>query len=444
MGLLELLLALWVAYLLYRLLRLRGVLRKTAEALEERKAFLMNEKGGWVSRYFLDRLSREINNLTDIRRDNERQEEGYLQQVDTALENLIEAVLIVDDENLLVMANPAARRLLRIEGKSEGKRLEQYMQSPGFLEFMKRVRAGEYSGRQEIEIVRGKTSYTFEVTGAPILGSDPHVPELTLFVLHDITRLKVLEGVRKEFVANVSHELRTPVTIIKGYSDTLVEDHDKLGPDERARFLQKIQRNVERLNLLLEDLLVLSRLEWGTESLHKQPYSLQQIIRELTEHLQPRLESGKEKLVLDLAPAIDRLMIDPIKLSRVFQNICENITRYAKGFTVITIRTFVKQGAIHVSIEDDGCGIPAADVPHIFERFYRVDKGRSRELGGTGLGLSIVKHVVHLHGGEVRANSVQGEGTQIEFTLPDTREDAERATSARMRSSADKPQPADA
>ncbi len=428
-----LLLGAWVVYLLLRLRRLRGVMRDATDALGARKPYLMNEQGEWPKHFYLDKLAREINTLTDIHRANARQEEGYLQQVETALANLIEAVVVVNDENLLVMANPAARSLLRIQGSMDGKRLEQYIQSPVFLELTKRIRAGEYSGRQEIELVRGKTSHTLEVTGAPIPNADPQVPDLTLFVLHDITRLKVLEGVRKEFVANVSHELRTPVTIIKGYSDTLLEDHEQLAPSERGRFLEKIQRNVDRLHLLLEDLLVLSRLEWGTESLNRESYSLQQIIRDLAENLQPRLEKGKERLTLDLSPNVDRMMIDPIKLSRVFQNVCDNITRYAKGFSVIHIRTRLEDGVVTISIEDNGCGIPQADLPHIFERFYRVDKGRSRELGGTGLGLSIVKHIIRLHGGEVQARSVEGEGTSIIFSLPDTRAEADRSSPQALR-----------
>ena len=169
---------------------------------------------------------------------------------------------------------------------------------------------------------------------------------------------------------------------------------------------------------------MLSRLEWGTESVSKEPYSLPQILRELQENIQPRLEAGGQRVLVDIDPMIDRLMIDPIKISRVFQNVCDNITRYAKGYTRIQIRAHFEDGRVRVSIEDDGCGIPAADVPHIFERFYRVDKGRSRELGGTGLGLSIVKHIVQLHGGQVSAHSVEGEGTRIEFTLPDTSAEA--------------------
>ncbi|QYY36610.1 ATP-binding protein [Ruficoccus sp. ZRK36] len=439
MEVIVLLLAVWVLVLLVRLARLRTLLRKSAEAIEDRKSLLLNEKGNWPKRYYLDRLAREINTLTDIRRHTERREESYLHQIETALENLIEAVLVVNDENQLIMANPAARRLLRIEGRTEGKRVESYLQSPQFLELMKRIRAGEYSGFQEIDLVRGKSSHTFEITGAPISSIDPQAPDMTLFVLHDITRLKVLEGIRKEFVANVSHELRTPVTIIKGYSDTLLEDQDTLSPEEMARFLAKIQKNVDRLHLLLEDLLVLSRLEWGTESVSKEPYSLPQIIRELQENIQPRLDAGGQRVLLDVDPMIDRLMIDPIKISRVFQNVCDNITRYAKGFTKIQIRAHFEDGRIRVSIEDDGCGIPSSDLSHIFERFYRVDKGRSRELGGTGLGLSIVKHIIQLHGGEVSAHSVEGEGTRIEFTLPDTSAEADARVSRKRRIS----QPAD-
>lgn len=406
------------AFFYFRHRRVRSLLRTMVEAIEQRRAYLFEEDGGWAKDLALDRLAQQVNELLVEHERSSRQELGYLRQIETTLSNLTEAVLIVDDRSALVMANNAARELLGLAEGCEGRRLEGMMKSSGFLEFMQLAEAGTAPAWQEIEIARGRDSLFVEVAGARIPESDSEGRPLTLFVLHDITRLKKLENVRREFVANVSHELRTPVTVIKGFTDTLIEDHEHLRSEERLRFLQKISKNVERLHLLLEDLLTLSRLEGDTIELNRQVCSVRKLIHDITENFLPRLNLEEQTLVCDLDPTLDEVVIDPIKFSQVLQNTLDNALRYAKGFTCIRVRTGRDGGYFLLEVEDDGCGIPEKDLPHIFERFYRVDKGRSRELGGTGLGLSIVKHVIQLHGGTIAAQNVSGSGLRITCRIP--------------------------
>ncbi len=257
-----------------------------------------------------------------------------------------------------------------------------------------------------------------EISGAPLAAGAPDGQKLCLFVLHDITRLKDLEKVRREFVANVSHELRTPLTVIKGFAETLIEDDDRLSREDRLRFLEKIKRQTYRLVALVNDLLALSRLESDHHKLDLRPQSLKSLIDETVAEYTERFREAGVTLELDLRHTDDILPLDALKISQVFQNLIDNCFRYAKGFTRVRILTRQEDDCVRVTVEDNGCGIPANDVPHIFERFYRVDKGRSRESGGTGLGLSIVKHIVQQHGGEASCESEERGGTRIHFTVP--------------------------
>ena len=407
-----------VIYMAVRLRKLRSVLGRLSNAVERGKPFLFDIEGAWGRHYHIEKLGRLFNNLSADREKSNRQERNYLRQLDVTLGNLTEAVFVVDNSGRLYLANPAACKLFGISGTLEGQKIESVIQSAKFLEFMRKIRYGKTPGRGEIEMMSGHQTLFLEVAGARIPESGEDSRDLTLFVLHDVTNLKRLESVRKEFVANVSHELRTPVTIIKGYSDTLLEDYDQLADGDRLRFLEKIHKNVGRLHLLLEDLLILSRLEWATENLNREYCSLDRIITDLVDGAQARLRAGMECIEINIGDNADELAIDAVKIGQVVQNLLDNAIRYAKGFTRIIISTQRKEDVIRIAIQDDGCGIPAADIEHIFERFYRVDKGRSRELGGTGLGLSIVKHIAQLHGGDVRAISELGQGTRIEVDLP--------------------------
>ncbi len=227
------------------------------------------------------------------------------------------------------------------------------------------------------------------------------------------------EGIRRDFVANVSHELRTPVAIVKGFAETLDEDYEELSGKKRREFIGKIRKNSDRLCSLVEDLLKLAELESPSHSLNLNDGKLAMVAEAVAERFEEQLDET-QSVQLELAEEKKTIRFDPVKIERVIENLLDNALRYARGFSIITIRTIIdrEKNEMHCEVEDDGSGIPEKDLPHLFERFYRVDKGRSRESGGTGLGLSIVKHVVELHGGSVTVRSELEKGTTFSFSLP--------------------------
>ena len=229
-----------------------------------------------------------------------------------------------------------------------------------------------------------------------------------------------LDNVRRDFVANVSHELRTPVAIVKGFAETLDDDYEELSGKKRREFIGKIRKNSDRLCSLVEDLLQLAELESPSHALTLENGSFTVVAKTVADRFEESLDQETQSIRLELAEKEEVFRFDHVKIERVLENLLDNALRYARDFSIITIRTIVDDETREIvcEVEDDGCGIPKKDLPHLFERFYRVDKGRSRESGGTGLGLSIVKHVVELHGGSVTARSEMDKGTTFSFTLP--------------------------
>ncbi len=228
------------------------------------------------------------------------------------------------------------------------------------------------------------------------------------------------ELARRDFVANVSHELRTPVSIIKGFSDSLIEDYPDLKEKQKKDFLEKIQRNAQRLHALVEDLLALATLERAEPSLKLEKLDFYALLRSAVENgigSQTRLPTP---IALDIPEEELIIQADVQKLVSLIENLVENASLHAEGVTQIKVRARKESSAPYVlcSIEDNGQGIPEEELSRLFERFYRVDKGRSRERGGTGLGLSIAREVVEAHGGEISASSLQGKGTAFSFRLP--------------------------
>ncbi len=423
---LALLCALAAALLAWRLDQLRRRLRDLADAAESRTPNFLGGEDSLTRRYHLARLQRALDELAAAHAKLTRQERGYLAQIDALFGNLQEAVLLVDGSQRVALANAAAAELLGADKVAPGSRLEGAVRGAGLIDYIYRTLRGEGVPRAEFLLPLGRDQARWvEISGAPLAAAAPDGQKLCLFVLHDITRLKDLENVRKEFVANVSHELRTPLTVIKGFAEALVEDDERLTREERLRFLEKIRRQTHRLVALVNDLLALSRLESEPHRLDLRPQSLRALLEETAAEFAERFREARVALELDLRHTDDVLPLDALKISQVFQNLFDNCFRYAKGFTRVRVLTRQEDDCVRVTVEDNGCGIPPLDVPHIFERFYRVDKGRSRESGGTGLGLSIVKHTVQLHGGEATCESEERTGTRIHFTLPVPRKSAE-------------------
>jgi len=237
-----------------------------------------------------------------------------------------------------------------------------------------------------------------------------------VLVARDITGPRKLENLRKDFVANVSHELKTPLTAIKGCAETLLggalEDKEH-GPE----FARSIYDQSVRLETLVADLLNISQAESGKARLERAPVDLKALAGEAAGALAAALAKNKVSF-LNLVPDGFAVSADRDKLHQVLLNLMENAAKYNREGGSVRVRAVAERGAARIFVEDDGPGIAAGHLPHIFERFYRVDKARSRELGGTGLGLSIVKHLVELHGGSVGVDSAEGRGSAFWFTLP--------------------------
>ena len=239
-----------------------------------------------------------------------------------------------------------------------------------------------------------------------------------VMMLHDVTELRRLEQVRTEFIANVSHELRTPLTAIQGFLETLLSGALE-DPDQARRFLEIVARHTERLGRLLSDLTDLSNIELGRVSLRREPTQLDDVVDSVLAIIAPKAESGKVTVASAIDADAGRVRADRDRLAQILINLVDNAVKYtpAGGRVTVTARP-TTAGMVEIAVQDTGVGIPPADLPRITERFYRVDKARSRELGGTGLGLAIVKHLVHAHAGELRIESEPDRGTTVRFTLP--------------------------
>lgn len=258
---------------------------------------------------------------------------------------------------------------------------------------------------------------TLEVTSIGMTGRNGEIVG-ALAVFHDLTRIKALEGMRKDFVANVSHELRTPLSIIGGYIETMLDD-DLEDVVAGRKFLKIMHKHTERLHLLVEDLLTISKLESHQVSLDFFPADLQQSIQRVVEQLEPSLATKDLQVNLHFPTDFPSVEMDTRRIDQVFFNLLDNAIKHGrKGDDPIEIRGEILPDGVCVMVRDHGQGIALKDQPHIFERFYRVDEARSREVGGTGLGLSIVKHVVQAHGGTVEVASRRGEGAAFRVILP--------------------------
>jgi two-component system, OmpR family, phosphate regulon sensor histidine kinase PhoR len=400
-----------------RLVRLQRASRLLHQAVLQKQPLLREDTPGSLDDD-LDRLREETNELIAETARLQQQRTGHLAQLDATLGSLREAVLIVDSENHILLANRALQGIFPEATRTLNQRLERVLHSVDFLEYVAQVRQGETPPRAEMEFVSGKQSVWVEVTGTPIPPAQKGGRPWALFVLHDITRQKQLEGIRKEFVANVSHELRTPLAIIKGYIETLVDGHREMPIEDREKFLRTIQRHTERLNSLLQDLLILSRLESINPGLQRESTAFRVLVEGIVEDYRARPAAAEHRIDAEISDNIGELLLDPLKITQVFENLLDNALKYTPKGSSIRIQCLTTQDGVEVRVADNGQGIPAEDLPHIFERFYRVDKGRSRETGGTGLGLSIVKHIIQLHGGRVSVESTVGKGTTFVFTLP--------------------------
>jgi two-component system, OmpR family, phosphate regulon sensor histidine kinase PhoR len=333
----------------------------------------------------------------------------------TVFNSMVEGLIILDEHGRIQFANPTLGTLFGLRGDIRGATLLEALRLHELQEVADRVLLeGRVSG---FEIaLPGADARVLQVNAASFRDPDRAHAGIIL-VFHDLTRLKQLESLRKEFVANVSHELRTPLSLIKGYVETLL-DGAKDDPEIATRFLHTIEKHADRLTFLIEDLLTISRLESGQVVLNLQPHSLREQAEQVVNDLASRA-AERNVTLLNEVPADLTVRADGDRLQQVLFNLVDNAIKYGRAGGQVRLGACrVNAERIEGSVQDDGPGIPAEAGERVFERFYRVDRARSRDAGGTGLGLSIVKHIVQSHGGEVRLQSEPGRGSTFFYSLP--------------------------
>ena len=387
-----------------------GVVRKFAEGLFNWRARLgtRNDELGQLGNA-LNRMAQEAGEKIDGLAKN-------LAETEALLGGMEEGVLILDLNGRIKKMNGAMGTILAHAFPADvGKHYLEVFRDPELNDLIQATLADKKGYRRSLSPL-GQPGKTFQVQSSLVQYPDSR-GEGVIVVFHDVTDLKRLERVRQDFVANVSHELRTPLTAIKGYVEALREGGLQ-DPVQAEQFLRVIQRHSERMDKIVSDLLLLSEMESADRVLQRETVHLPELIRTAVETLRPLAEGKKQNLRVEPMEGLPSLRADSQKIHQVLINLLHNAISYTAEEGSITVEAMPVPDGVGVSVADNGIGIRPEDLSRIFERFYRVDKGRSRELGGTGLGLSIVKHIVEAHGGQVRVESKPGKGSRFTFFLP--------------------------
>ena len=331
--------------------------------------------------------------------------------MDAILSGMVEGVILLDAGGRLVLANPAVRSMLRLPEPAEARTYLEVVRQPDLAGQIAAALGGEPTRPVEVPI-DGETRRTCV---ANVVAVAAERGGGAVVVLHDITDLRHADQVRRDFVANVSHELRTPLTAIRGYVEALID-----GPnhEQSQQFLEVIARHTLRMERLVRDLLRLARLDAGQETVAQDQCRLPDIMDDIERELEPLLTVRHQHVICEWLGPADTVRADAAKLHDILRNLVENAANYNADSATIEISSRIDAGSIVIEVADRGPGIPDADRLRLFERFYRVDRSRSRDPGGTGLGLSIVKHLVELHGGTVAAANRQGGGAVFAVRLP--------------------------
>ena len=375
-------------------------------------ASALNETAGRMDRSFQS-LSRERNRSGAI------------------LRSMVEGVAVIDAQERLVFFNRAFSESLNLHPADvEGRPVIEAVRNSDLVALIRRALRGEEGLRADISvgIIQQRT---FSVSAAPVRAleapSSPASPSApadstqgqlsgAVVVLHDVTELRHLERVRQDFVANVSHEFKTPLTAIQGFAETLLSGALE-DPDHNRRFLEIIRDHAARLAALTNDLLKLARIEAGKLEVDLGPVNLLEVIERCAEVTLVKASQKQIAFETDVPPGLPAVRGDASLLRDVLQNLLDNAVQYTPAGGRIKVSATAAEREVIVTVEDTGIGIPVVDQERIFERFYRVEAGRSREAGGTGLGLSIAKHIVEVHGGHLRVQSEVGHGSKFSFSL---------------------------
>ncbi|GGN48986.1 two-component system histidine kinase PnpS [Oceanobacillus indicireducens] len=378
-------------------------------------------KGNYHARFHYTRnplhneLSTNINKLARELTEFSLQEQIQSEQLSTLIDNMASGLVLLDERGYIHLVN---RKFIDLFGKTEkdyvGSLYYNVLEDETIQETIQKVFLYEGRVKDTFKHYVGIENMYFEISGAPII-NERNIPKGVVLVLHDITELKKLESMRKDFVANVSHELRTPITSIKGFSETLLDGNldDK---EAVSQFLEIIYHESNRIQILIEDLLSLSRLESDNFKLVLHKINA----LELVESLMPALTYKAERKDISFTTEVEDIQFkaDKDRITQVIINLVNNALNYTPARGDVSLRIYKEDELVKIEVCDTGIGIPEKDLPRVFERFYRVDKARARDSGGTGLGLAIVKHIVEVHEGEILIDSEADQGTTITVCLP--------------------------
>jgi len=339
-------------------------------------------------------------------------------ELEAILDAMSEGVIVVSRNGLITLINNSAQKMFQLDEGYLNKPYWEMIRNKQLHELISESLESKNEIKKEINVVYPEEKFYYANT----ISLDKPSEEI-IAVIFDITEFKKLEKIKADFIANVSHELRTPLTSIKGYSETL-EDDEYENTEERKQFQKIITRNTDRLISIVSDLLILSELE-GKDTLFAESsnedfesININEIIKQTLSSLKRKVNEKQIEESVELEENLPQIKGIKFFLEQMFTNLIDNAVKYNKGGGKVSIKSFVNENNVVIKISDTGIGIPKDHQDRIFERFYRVDKNRSREIGGTGLGLSIVKHIVLVHGGTISLVSEEGKGSEFTIELP--------------------------
>jgi two-component system phosphate regulon sensor histidine kinase PhoR len=329
-----------------------------------------------------------------------------------------DGLLVVDVERRITLVNETLGQLFGLREISVGANLLETIRDATLDRLIAETLRGGEARQCELVLADSadNSARHMELNAVPMKNDRSEITGAVV-LFHDITQLRQLDQVRRDFVANVSHELRTPLSILHGYIETL-RDNPKTAREELARILEIMERHSKRLALLVDDLLVLAQLESAAPNVHFGNVRVAELFRNVVRDWEKKFAEKQLKVIVDHSAKLPPIRGDETRLQEVLYNLLDNAVKYSHQHGEIRLQAERRGHQIALSVSDNGIGIGKDDLPRIFERFYRVDKARSRSLGGTGLGLSIVKHITQLHGGWVEAESELGRGTTVRVLIP--------------------------
>ena len=364
------------------------------------------------------RVGLALENIFARQQELELQIAGRESGTQTILGAMEDGLLVVDARSRVTLMNPTFQKLFELRDAAVGVPLVEAVRHATLDQLVAETLLTGEAMRSELSLADSRTHSErhVEVSAVPIKNADDEVTG-TVVLFHDITELKQLDQIRRDFVANVSHELRTPLSILRGYIEVLF-DEPQTSREELTRILSIMERHSKRLQRLVDDLLSLAQLESSHAELEISVVRMDELFNDLIRDWKEKLTAKNLKVIVDLPSETSVLRADGTRLEEALHNLLDNAVKFSPDNGQIRLRGTRCGSNVVLSVADNGIGISKEHLPRIFERFYRADKARSRELGGTGLGLAIVKHIAQLHGGRVEAESELGRGTTIRIVLP--------------------------